>query len=56
MPNLTLTLRFYVSLNTKQVIWETLFPANLLASTEETKSITTKINIHTERKKQHKIN
>ena len=40
-------LRFYIPLNTKYVISETLFPANLLASTEKTKiengKITTKV-------------
>jgi len=44
-------LRFYVPLDTKQVISETLFPANLLASTEETKSSTTRTNIYREHKK-----
>jgi len=31
-------LRFYIPLDTKQVISEMLFPANLLTSTERTKS------------------
>ena len=43
-------LRFYVQLIVKQVISETFFPANFLASTEETKPNTTKANIHPKHK------
>jgi len=43
-------LRFYVTLDTKYAISDTFFPANLLASTEETKPNTTKANIHTKHK------
>ena len=39
-------LRFYVPLDIKYVISETFFPANLLASTEQTKPNITKANIH----------
>jgi len=34
---MAIELRFYVPLDTKQVISETFFPADLLASTEQTK-------------------
>ena len=46
-------MRFYVLLDTKKVILETLFPANLLANTEEIQPNTiklTKSNIHQEDK------
>jgi len=39
---------FYVPLHTKQVILETIFSANLLASTKETKSNITKATTHQE--------
>ena len=49
-------LRFYTSLDPKQVILETFFPANLLVTTEETKPNITKAIIHLDQKiLQHKI-
>jgi len=42
--------RFNDPFDTKQVISDTFFPANLLASTEETKPNTTKANIPPEQK------
>ena len=43
-------LRFYVPLDTKYVISETFFPANVLASTEETKNNILNANIDPEHK------
>ena len=48
--NRTFELRFYIPLNAKQVILETIFPANLLDNTEETKLNTTEANIRPEHK------
>jgi len=53
--NRTFELRFYVPLNTKQVISETIFPANLLDNTEETKPNTTEAKIHPEHKNTKKL-
>jgi len=43
-------LRFYIPLDTKQVILETFFLSHRLASTKETKTNTTKASIHMEHK------
>jgi len=48
--SLHIIFKVYVSLDTKQDILETFFPANLLVCTEETKPNTIKGNIHPEHK------